>query len=391
LLVSFISDVTSQGTGVDVRPEQDTCSGATGPRPITNQRSPGTTLSATIDDVNGGFCGVEIDTPGIWWWVNGTGSVIRASSCDSGTQIKVKVSVFTGSCDALRCVAGGSRPDFECEIVEKGESEEWGSISTAIDFPTYKGQHYYILVQQMSLGDVGSVWMKFRHPNLPQNDACINAVGPVPRDRTWIAATTEDAALSEVPEGVCKALDYYPGVWYQIIGTGNPISVMACGETNIDGFYFSVYNGGFCDDKSCVEGDYETQILDEERCTFTSAFLKRPMTRYTFPTRDRDRYFIYVHFAFTGVDKPTAPFRFFVDDGESGNAGSSGTGQISFEDPQDGGNNGNGNDNGNGNGNDGSNNGNNGDGNGGNSGASSRSLQAAGAALFFLLSSFLLL
>jgi hypothetical protein len=57
------------GTGVDdQRDVMDNCTGAAGPRPINNVNSPGRTYLATVDDVNGGFCGVEINTPGIWWW-----------------------------------------------------------------------------------------------------------------------------------------------------------------------------------------------------------------------------------------------------------------------------------------------------------------------------------
>ena len=294
---SWIQYVTSQGTGVTVRPEMDHCSGAQGPRPITNQRSPGTTLQSTIDDlssVNGGYCGVEINTPGIWWWVNGTGDTIRASSCDEGTQIKVKMSVFTGDCNNLRCVAGGSRPDYECSITQKGESNEWGSISTAVDFPTFKGQAYYILVQQMSLGDVGSVWMRFRHPNKPRNSDCPMAYGPLPRDETRISGTTVDGALSEMPD-YCIAESHYPGVWYQLIGTGGSVTLSACAANNIDGFYFSVYNGGFCDAMSCVDGEYTSQISDPERCTFGATDdglnpgVVRPKTAFTFNTKDRDR------------------------------------------------------------------------------------------------------
>ena len=115
------------------------------------------------------------------------------------------------------------------------------------------------------------------------------------------------------------------------------------------------------------------------------------MTKYSFPTTDRDRYFIYVHYAFTGVDKPTSPFRFFVDDGSGGNAGSSGGGMIQFTDPppDDGSGNGdNGNGNGNQNGN--SNGASNGSGDG-DSGANGQGSRLGEVALLFLLSSFLLL
>lgn len=71
LLISNVSrgEDSNLGTGVDQeRDVMDTCSGAAGPRPINDVNSPGRTNLATVDDVNGGFCGVEINSPGIWWW-----------------------------------------------------------------------------------------------------------------------------------------------------------------------------------------------------------------------------------------------------------------------------------------------------------------------------------
>jgi len=308
----------------------DFCSGAPGPRPITGVASPGTTVDATIDDVNGGYCGVEINTPGIWWWVNGTGEVIRASSCHQKTQIKTKISVFTGSCGNLRCVTGDSRPDYECSILDRNEEGAWGTLATAIDFPTFKGQHYFILVQQETLADAGTVWMNYRHPELPSNDNCIDAVGPVPRDKTIVDATTEDGSVSFVDAGYCGALDLYPGSWFQVFGTGGKVTVGACSEFNVDGFYFSVYDGANCDELECIGGVYE-QVYDEELCLFGPGFLSRKKTTFTFDTRDRNRYYIMVHYAYTGVEKPTSPFRFFVDDGQNGMAGSGGLPSIEYK------------------------------------------------------------
>ena len=312
----------SQGT-VIIRPEMDHCSGATGPRPIANTSSPGTTLQMTVDDggnVPTNNCGgVEIDAPGIWWWVEGTGQVIRASSCDERTEIKVKMSVFTGSCSALRCVAGGSRSDYECGLATRGPEGEWTTISTAVDFPTVVGQPYYILVQQISDDspeDAGSVWMRFRPANNPPNSRCVNAVGPVPHDGTRVVGTTEDSAVSELPD-YCFAEPHYPGVWYHVVGTGGFVTVSACAENNKDGFYFSVYRGGSCDvdDMECVSGLYKYDD-DAGRCTIEGNV--RMQTSFEFQTRDGDRYYVYVHYALTDVDKPTSSFRLFVDDGKNG-------------------------------------------------------------------------
>ena len=118
----------------------------------------------------------------------------------------------------------------------------------------------------------------------------------------------------------------------KVMGTGEPVTIMACSEFNLDGYAFSVYNGAYCDGMDCVEGQYEVNIEDPDRCKFGSARVLRPMTKYTFDTRDRDRYWIYVHAARTRATLPTADFRFYVDDGEEGDASSSGASTIDIED-----------------------------------------------------------
>ena len=63
-------DAIPQDIGTGVNPEKDLmdfCQNAAGPRPLNKVFSPGRTNFATVDDVNGGFCGVSIDSPGIWW------------------------------------------------------------------------------------------------------------------------------------------------------------------------------------------------------------------------------------------------------------------------------------------------------------------------------------
>lgn len=106
---------------------------------------------------------------------------------------------------------------------------------------------------------------------------------------------------------------------------------MACGQNNFDGFYFSVYNGADCDSLVCETGRYDINLEDPEKCSFGGSGVQRPLTKLTFNTKDRDRYYIYVHAARTAADKPTGPFRFFADDGAGGTAGSSGHHLITFE------------------------------------------------------------
>jgi len=321
------------GTGVhELKDLMDTCEFAAGPRPVNEVFSPGRTFYASVDDVNGGYCGVSIDSPGIWWWVEGTGDPITVSTCHNQTDVKVKFSVFTGSCDDLQCVTGGAEPDFECPLLRrKNDLGEWDTMASAITFESKENHNYYILVQTFGRG---TVWLNFRHPNVPQNDNCVDAIGPVPRDMTRIENSSKDATVSKLHD-YCGGDDIpslYPGTWFQIMGTGEPVSIMACSEENIDGFAFSVYNGAYCHDMECVKGDYEINVDDPDKCTFGPRRVERKLTKYTFDTHDRDRYWIYVHFARTSAKTPTADFRFYVDDGSEGDASSSGAHMIVIED-----------------------------------------------------------
>eukprot|EP00537_Pseudo-nitzschia_pungens_P005304 CAMPEP_0172377398 /NCGR_PEP_ID=MMETSP1060-20121228/68883_1 /TAXON_ID=37318 /ORGANISM="Pseudo-nitzschia pungens, Strain cf. cingulata" /LENGTH=409 /DNA_ID=CAMNT_0013105083 /DNA_START=91 /DNA_END=1320 /DNA_ORIENTATION=+ len=330
LSISYAQEVETGGqilgTGVgDEKDVMDTCEGAAGPRPINGVYSPGRTNVATIDDVNGGFCGVSIDRPGIWWWVEGTGDIITVSSCHKQTEIKVKMSVFTGSCDDLQCVTGTDQPDYECPVCKvPNPLEEWKTFATSLSFPSELGQNYYILVQQEAEFERGTVWLNFQTPIIPQNDNCVDAIGPVPRDLTKVEATNIFGSISVVDDycGGENVPPLYPGSWFQVMGTGKKVTVMACSDFNFDGYAFSVYNGANCDSLECVQGRYQVNVVDEAKCVFDG--LKRPLTKFTFDTVDRDRYYVYVHYARTRVDKPTSDFRFFVDDGSEGKGGSSG-------------------------------------------------------------------
>lgn len=144
--------------------------------------------------------------------------MIKISSCNENTNIKVKLSVFTGSCDALECVTGGDEPDFECPLLKRAnELGEWATMSTALNFQSELGKNYYILVQQDAQYQRGTVWINFRTHSVPQNDNCVDAIGPVPRDMTRITSTSVDATISNVydycgGEGVPSL---YPGTWFQ--------------------------------------------------------------------------------------------------------------------------------------------------------------------------------
>ena len=148
--------------------------------------------------------------------VEGTGKPITISSCHQQTEFKAKFSAFTGSCARLECVSGGSQPDYACPILRRdNELGEWNTNATAHTFESELDKKYYILVQGME-GERGEIWINFRHPEVPQNDQCVDAIGPVPRDLTRIENTNIDAEVDET-FGSCESQipNLYPGTWFQ--------------------------------------------------------------------------------------------------------------------------------------------------------------------------------
>lgn len=150
--------------------------------------------------------------------VEGTGDIIKVSTCNKRTSIKVKMSVFTGSCTDLKCVTGGAESDYECsDCQQQNQLGQWDTYATALTFHSKLGADYYILVQQDALYRRGTIWLNFQTPIIPQNDNCVDAIGPVPRDMTTIDATSIFGTISKVDDycGGEFVPALYPGTWFQ--------------------------------------------------------------------------------------------------------------------------------------------------------------------------------
>ncbi|MBL7950761.1 MAG: T9SS type A sorting domain-containing protein [Flavobacteriales bacterium] len=79
-------------------------------------------------------CGAAyISAPGLWYSFTGNGQTMTLSTCDAA-DFDTKISVYSGSCGALACVAGGDDAPG-CD----------GNTST-VSFPTNSGTSYYAFV-----------------------------------------------------------------------------------------------------------------------------------------------------------------------------------------------------------------------------------------------------
>jgi len=93
----------------------------------------GSTTYATFDNV--GTCGTTNTAPGVWYKITGTGEMISASLCGSGTNFDTKLSVFEGTCSTLICIDG---------------NDDYCGSKSRVDWFGVNGNEYYILIHGYS-------------------------------------------------------------------------------------------------------------------------------------------------------------------------------------------------------------------------------------------------
>ncbi len=183
----------------------------------------GTTVGATIDSAP--ECGTPITSPGVWYTLDDTSGLagdITLSLCN-GTDFDSKISVYTGSCAALTCVAGN---DDSC------------GLQSEVTFPTDGNTKFYILIHSFG-GATGNFTMDVTcMPTPPPNDMIVNSIDvdeigfPYTDPSVAMpAATTEDGN----PQG-CD-LTGANGVWYNFVaagdGTANAMIVTPGGASSV--------------------------------------------------------------------------------------------------------------------------------------------------------------
>ena len=145
-------------------PYHDTCANAAyfpcGSPPATVS-----TLSATQDLLPG--CTAPSVAPGVWFKFNGTGFPVGLSTCDPLTNFDTRISVFSGTCGNLSCVADND--DASCGP---------NPFASIVVFNTQFGVEYRALVHGGKLpSDVGTFRLTETCPDYCQA-ATTSACGP---------------------------------------------------------------------------------------------------------------------------------------------------------------------------------------------------------------------
>lgn len=256
---------------------------------LDNSAVQGSTLQATVDFPPDAICGVALDSPGIWYSVEGTGRGVELSTCQSN-NFDTAISVFKGSsCGDLECVTGTSAEDPSCDTT--GVTAAWLTESNT---------KYHIYVHGKSspsnMGDFELTATEF--DVIETNEFCPQA-NLVPADGSRIQGSTEDATHAAIHSSSCGVEVVNPGLWYLFKGNGQPFSISACAEDEEDfDVSVSVFTGT-CDDLTCVTG---STFVDNYCSTSTARTGRRSIQQqvssnndFRFMTKSRKDYYVFVH------------------------------------------------------------------------------------------------
>lgn len=268
-------------------PENNECSAAV----ALNKEDPtasGSSLQATIDFPIGNNCVVPLDTPGVWYEIEGTGKGVEVSTCQDNDFNSV-ISVFKGGCNQLDCVAGTSAIDSKCSDGQGVATSFFGENDTKY--------HVYVHGKSTSSNSVGDFTLSYSEFEvLEQNEFCPSA-SEVSTDGRRVQGSTEDATHASIPSSTCGVEITNPGLWYTFKGSGQPFQVSACSEDAGDfDVSVSVFAGGpgGCDSLTCVTGT----TFVENVCSTAQAqrFLQTgSLAPFRFMTEPRQDYYLFVH------------------------------------------------------------------------------------------------
>lgn len=153
-------------------------------------------------------CGpANVSTKGLWYGFTGTGEDVTLSTCSGATNFDTKISVFTGLCDQLICVAGSD------------DAPNCPANRSAVVFPTTVGTAYLVLVHgyDQDQGDFELAMTCSPACAAGANDHCNGATLLAPQPTGGCEAstgTTVCAFAPAFPNPPCDPWGNIVDVWY---------------------------------------------------------------------------------------------------------------------------------------------------------------------------------
>lgn len=285
-------------------PRGDKCRNAI---PLSDDSLMGSTVQATMDFPFDYSCGSPIDSPGVWYEIEGEGRGVEVNIC--GSDFDSAISIFKGLCRRKKCVTGTYAINEKCTEGKGVTASFFGEKDTKY--------LVYIHGKSGSPENTGSYTVSKSTFNvLEANEFCPSA-RQVPIDGSRIQVSTEDATHASIPSSSCGVAIGSPGLWYTFQGTGQPFSISACTEDEGDvDVSVSLFVGGIkgCDSLKCLTGttfiDDVCSVSQGRRSLQAGSSLSSSPLR--FMTEKNENYYVFVHGA-GGV----GDFDFFVSQEKS--------------------------------------------------------------------------
>mmetsp|Transcript_3164 Transcript_3164/g.8947 ORF Transcript_3164/g.8947 Transcript_3164/m.8947 type:complete len:1708 (+) Transcript_3164:604-5727(+) len=168
-----------------------------------------------------------VTTPSAWYRIQGDGKPRCASLVNQRDFLfESQMSIVSGSCDGLQCVAG----------IEGGESDE-------VLWSTDEGTDYYVVVHGTERSTEGDYRLTIKFP--PENTVCPNAEV----FNTTVQGNTGSACTEDI--SICSNARQTPGLWYTMTGTGGIIGISSC-DTESSKIVISLSQGADCGTPTCI-------------------------------------------------------------------------------------------------------------------------------------------
>lgn len=228
---------------------QDTCEFAT-PLAVNGPAFASTTTSARLHDVPAcGSSGFHT-APGMWFSVTGTGNLLSATTCGVNSDLDSHISVFRNGCNALQCV-GSTGQDLPC------------GASGAVSWYSELEVEYMIYVSGRGMR-TGDFALKVADSATQAGEMCSTAISVGSGTITLSGSTVGASQVSTV----CGNINAAHGVWYEVEGSGKPMTIWTCDpKTNFDA-RVSIFTGT-CTSLSC---EFFTSASCSELASGTARF-----------------------------------------------------------------------------------------------------------------------
>ncbi len=196
----------------------------------------GNNVTATLD-INNIECGASVqEGQGIWYSLIGDGSILSIQMEANFTPV---VHIYD-DCTSNICLDQEYDP-FSLNILEEPYT-----------FQTLPNVEYFILISGQVPSDIGNFELSLDCLVIPSNDFCQSAI-PIECGLPLIGETnlaTPDLDFANC--GNSNAMG--PGIWYSIVGTGNPILFELIQADFVPSIHF--YEVG-CNSTTCINPDFD--------------------------------------------------------------------------------------------------------------------------------------